>query len=224
MRTIAKLFGHSPFVPLQGHMAKVAACIHLIRPATEAFLVGDQEKVSKLAEQVSTLEHAADEAKYDIKNGVRKGLFMPVERARLLEIASIQDALADKAENYVVLLTLKSMVAPPAFVDDFKAFLDKNLEAFEAVYEIVHQFDELLESSFGGVEAQRVSQMVHHVAVIEHEADLIQRTLLKHLFGCEQELTHGEFFLWMQIFRQIGELANISESLANKIRSILELK
>ena len=224
MRTIAKLFGRSPFVPIQTHMEKVAQCIDLVVPLTEAFLAGNMEEVEQISKKISKLEHIADETKHDILNGLRKGMFLAVDRSKLLEIISLQDGIADKTENFALLLGIKSLHCPDKLKKNLIAFRDKNLEAFEAVREIVSRLDELLESSFGGAEAAQVAEMVHRVAVLEHEADVIQRDLLKGLFAHEQEYTHGEFYLWLRLFRQVGEIANLSEALANKIRSTLELK
>lgn len=224
MRSIAKLFGRSPFVPLQLHMEKVAACVGKISPIVDAFLRGDTQRVEALAEEISALEHAADEVKHDIQNQLPKGLFLAVDRAKLLEIVAVQDSIADKAENLGVLLTLKRIASPTGFEEKFRGFLAKNLEAFEAAHQIVQQMDELLETSFGGAEAEKVVQMVHRVAQLEHEADRQQHQLLKDLFACEDQLTHGEFYLWTRILRQVSELSNLSERLANRIRTTLTLK
>ena len=224
MRTIAKLFGRSPFVPLQAHMERVAACVEMMRPILNAFFQGDSDEVARLADAVSQSEHRADEVKQDIQHQLHRHLFMAVDRSRLLEIVTVQDSIADKVENLGSLLTLKAMTAPPAMRELFDRYLEKNIEAFEAVRRIVAELDELLESSFGGAEAQRVGQMVHGVAVLEHEADRIQHDLLRELFNHENDYSHGEFYLWTQILRQVGEVADLSERLAHRIRDTLELK
>ncbi len=224
MRSIAKLFGHSPFVPIQIHMEKVAFCVDKVETIIEAFLASDNDRVGNLSQEISSLEHSADGVKHDIQNQLRKKLFMPVDRARLLEIIWLQDSIADKAENLGILLTLKPLKKKPPFLVKFREFLNKNLETFQAVKRVISELDELLETSFGGAEAQKVFQMVHEVAVLEHQADRIQHDLLKELFAYEDEMTYGEFFLWIRIFKQIGELANLSEGVANKVRNTLQLK
>ena len=224
MRSIAKLFGHSPFVPIQTHMEKVSLCVDKIEPIIESFLTGDVDEVARLSQEISVLEHSADGVKHDIQDQLRKKFFMPVDRSQLLEIIWLQDSIADKAENLGILLTLRPLANQPAFLSKFKEFLAKNLEAFLAVKRIINELDELLETSFGGAEAQKVFQMVHEVALLEHQADRIQHDLLKELFAYENQMTYGEFYLWIRIFRQIGELANLSEGVANKIRSTLQLK
>lgn len=224
MRTIAKLFGQSPIVPLQAHMAKVAQCVEKVTQMFEALRQGDQSAIEKLAEETSSLEYEADQIKHDIQSHLPKRMFMAIERSRILDILQVQDNLADKAENVGVLLTLKTMKLPDWLADDFNAFLNKNLEAFQGVRAIINQLDELLETGFGGDEAERVLRMVEEVAHTEHEVDLIQRQMLKSLFANEGELTTGDFFLWTKLFKQVGDLSNLSERLANRVRRTLELK
>lgn len=224
MRSIAKLFGKSPFVPLQVHMDKVADCVTKIPAIVDAYLQGDQDRVNTLAEETSNLEHAADEVKHDIQNHLPRGMFLAVDRGKLLEILSVQDSIADKAENLGALLTLKVCSSPPVFEEQFRVFLKKNIEAFDAARGINRELDELLTTSFGGAEAHRVVEMVQTVARLEHEADRLQHDLLKSLFANEDKLSHGEFYLWTRIFRQVSELSNLSERLANRIRTLLTVK
>jgi uncharacterized protein len=224
MRTIAKLFGQSPIVPLQAHMDKVTQCVEKVKQMFEALSQGDQVAIEKLAEQTSALEYEADQIKHDIQSHLPRRLFMAIDRSRILDILAVQDNLADKAENIGVLLTLKAMKLPGWLANDFNAFLNKNVEAFEGARGIINQLDELLETGFGGDEAERVLRMVERVAQIEHEVDLIQRQMLKSLFANEGELTTGDFFLWTKLFKQVGDLSNLSERLANRVRRTLELK
>lgn len=224
MRSIAKLFGRSPFVPLQVHMERVADCVALVPTIVDAFLKGDSARVAALAEEISALEHAADEVKHDIQNHLPRGMFLAVDRGRLLEILGVQDSIADKAENIGALLTLKQIGSPPGFEAKFRTFLAKNVEAFEHAHRIIQEVDELLETSFGGPEAQKVLGMVQTVAHLEHEADRLQHDLLKDLFTHDEQLTHGEFYLWTRVMREVSELSNLSERLANRIRTLLMVK
>ncbi|MEJ2077712.1 MAG: TIGR00153 family protein [Acidobacteriota bacterium] len=224
MRTIAKLFGRSPFVPLQAHMEKVAACVALLVDLFEAYAARRSDEVEKLAKEISRLEHEADLLKHDIQSQLPRGMFLPVERDRLLEILAIQDNIADKSENIGVLLTLKQTAIPPAMETPFRTFLGKNLEAFDGVRKIVDELDHLVSTGFGGAEAERVRQMVMNVAQLEYEADHLQHGLLKILFANEDNLSVADFFLWDKIFKQVSELSNLSERLAHRMHRTLDLK
>lgn len=224
MQTLARLFGRSPFAPLQTHMAKVALCVRELVPLFEALEKKDYAAIDKIAAKISKLEHEADLSKNDIRNHLPGGLFMPVAKASLLEILALQDNLADRAEDIAVLLTLRSLEISADFAESFGAFLRKNLEAFEGVREIIQEMGDLLESSFGGVEAEKVRQMVHGVAFKEHECDVMQRSLLKHLYNHCDAMPYPAFSLWMRIVSGVASLADESEKLANRVRMILEVK
>ena len=224
MRTIAKLFGRSPFVPLQAHMEKVASCVALLVDLFDAYAAGNTDEVARLAGEISRLEHEADLLKHDIQSQLPRGMFLPVERDRLLEILAIQDNIADKSENIGVLLTVKQTAIPPAMEAPFRVFLGKNLEAFDGVRKIVDELDELVSTGFGGAEAERVRKMVMGVSQLEYEADHLQHGLLKLLFANEDNLSVADFFLWDKIFKQVSELSNLSERLAHRMHRTLDLK
>lgn len=222
MRSIINVFGRSPFVPLQSHMEKVAECVSKVPEIYNAYVARDTEQVAELAALISKLEHEADQVKRDIRNDLPRGLFMPVDRANLLTILAMQDDLADKAENFAVLLTLKQIEAPEPFTEMFEAFLAKNLEAFESVRAVIGELDELLESGFGGAEAQKVKELVDDVALKEHEVDVIQRDLMRELLQYDDAMPYADFYLWTRLIRQLAGISNRAENLANSVRSTLE--
>lgn len=224
MMTLLNVFGKSPFLPLRAHMEKVAECVHGLEDLFESVWQKDTAAIEAKAKKISDAELAADLIKIDIRNHLPKSLFLPVDRSHLLEVLSIQDHIADRAEDVAVLVTLKTLEVIPEMAGDFDLFLKKNLEAFDQAYRIICELHELLESSFGGIEAEKVRQMVEKVAYYEHEVDLLQRKLLKTLFEAEEGMTFSTFLLWQKVFGAIADLSNLSEKLAYRIRAMLELK
>lgn len=224
MQTLARLFGRSPFAPLQTHMDKVAACVQQISPLFIALTKREYGTVARLAEKISQLEHEADLTKNEIRNHLPPGLFLPISRGSLLEILSIQDHIADRMEDVAVLLTFRELEILPLFAQEFELFLKKSLEAYEIGYKIIKEMGQLLESSFGGQEAEKVHKMVEEIAVKEEECDQIQRLLLKKLFQQCDTMASPLFFLWMKVIEALAALANESEKLANRVRMTLEVK
>lgn len=222
MRSIARVFGRSPFVPLQIHMEKVAECVKQLPDAIAAYRREESKTVAELTKKMSRLEHEADAIKDDIRNSLPRGLFMPVERVNLLQILSLQDSIANRAENIGVLLTMKQARSFPGFDEKFDEFLAKSIETFDLVRSIIDQLDELLETGFGGTEAQRVKELTDMVAYKEHEVDVIQGVLLHELLAHEDEVSYGDFFLWTRILRQVSSVADRSERLAVAVRMTLE--
>lgn len=224
MLTLLKLFGRSPFAPLRSHMEKVGHCVHKLEELFTYLWAADYDAVARIAKEIATLEHEADLAKNDIRNHLPKSLFLPVDRHQLLEILALQDTLADRAEDVAVLLTLKELPLPQSWHTAFDAFLHKNIEAFDEVKKIIDELQDLLESSFGGSEAEKVRDMVEKVAYLEHQADQLQFFLLRLLFAEEEKLSISAFFLWQKVLQTLAQLANLSETLAHRVRMTLELK
>lgn len=223
MLTILKLFGKSPFVPLLAHLEKVSECVHLLHPLLSKVQSKDYQAVQTIAEEISKLEHQADLTKNDIRNHFPKSMFLPIARAEFLEILTLQDSIADTSEDAAVLLSIKELEILPEYEKELFSFLQKNLQTFEEAKKIVAELSELLESSFGGTEAVKVRDMVQQVAFMEHEADLMQKKLLKQFFACEEKMSFGSFYLWQKIIRAISDVSNYSENLAFHIRRTLEL-
>ena len=168
-------------------------------PLFEALKAGDFPAIETLAVKISELEHKADLAKNEIRNHLPKSLFLPIDRGALLEILECQDEIADHVEDLGLVLTLRPLSFKPEFEAIFFKFLDKNIETFEWARKIIQELDELLESTFGGIEAEKVRAMAHQVAIKEHEADLIQREFSKALFRVDNQFSYSEFHLWEKV-------------------------
>ena len=223
MLNISRLFGKSPFSPLQTHMEKVHSCMlkldEIFQNLTQYDLVNLQDIVSVL----SKLEHEADLTKNDIRNHLPKSLFLAIDRSQLLDILAIQDSIADITEEIGHLLVLKKLAPVDHLVDELKLFFKKNKDAFIEVYHIMKEMDNLLEASFGGIEAQKVKTMIDQTAYKEYESDLIKHRLIKLLFEKSTTLTPADFYQWIKLIEGVGEISHTSEKLAMRIRMLLDI-
>lgn len=224
MLTIARLFGKSPFAPLQTHMDKVSACVHELPALFQALLDQNTKEIEQISDRISNLEHDADLTKNDIRNHLPRSLFLPVDRGALLEILSLQDAIADKAQDIAQHAAMRKLPNLSNVKEDFLSFCKKNLETFWLAYKAIKELEELLESSFGGIEAQKVKAMVEQIAFSEYEVTQIQNQIITRLYREGDELNITEFHLTFTIIEEIGCLACFSEKLGNRVRMLLELK
>lgn len=224
MLTIAKLFGKSPFAPLQTHIDKVASCIGELPALFQALIAQDMGAIQRISTAISSLEHEADLTKNDIRNHLPKSLFLPVDRGALLEILSLQDALADQAEEIAQHAAMRKLILLPDMKEEFALFCTKNLEAFWLARQAIKELEELLESSFGGIEAQKVKGMVEQIAFCEYEVTQIRNRLTTRLYQGGDTMPYPAFHLCHTLIEEIGCLACLSEKLGNRIRMLLELK
>jgi len=205
-------------------MDRVVACVEEVKPLFQALKEQNFQALESLAVKISDLEHKADLAKNEIRNHLPKSLFLAIDRGALLEILECQDEIADHVEDLALVMTLRPLSFKPEFEPIFFKFLDKNIETFEWARKIIQELDELLESTFGGIEAEKVRAMAHQVAIKEHEADLIQREFSKALFRSDNQLSYSEFYLWEKVCLLVASISNLSEKLANRVRMTLDVK
>lgn len=222
--SIGNIFGRSPIEPLLKHMEIVERCFSGLKKAIAAMDQKDFIQVEKEATEVSRLEHKADMVKNDIRNHLPKGLFLSFDRGSFLEILALQDGLADTCEDIAVLLTLRDLTFEPFMEGLFKELLENSLQAFQLTRDIIAEMKCLVESSFGGDEAEEVKKLIHEVAFLEHKGDLIQRKLLKQLYQEDNALSPQLFDLWQKIIGKVGSVADVCEKLGNRVRMILDNK
>jgi len=221
MSIISKLFGKSPFEPLYQHMVKVKECVDLVRPLMDAVMQGETKKVKEIAKKIFKAEHYADMVKKDIRSQLPKSIFLPVARGDLLRFLKEQDHIADSAEDLAVLLTLRKTTVPEEMKEDLKNFVDKVLETYEMAMIVSSEIKLLAETSFGGAEAHKVTELIEQIKVKEWEADKAQMNTAKKLFSIEEKLDPVSVVMWMNILKELGTLANHAENAGDQMRMML---
>lgn len=224
MLNIAKLFGKSPFAPLQTHMEKVSLCIKELKNLFYALSKRDMKEIQEVAKKISQLEHEADITKNEIRNHLPKSLFLPIDRNDFLQILHLQDSFADAAEDIAIISTLKILENYDDMKEKFELFCNQNIEAFDLSKRVIEEFDSLLESSFGGIEAERVKMLTDQLAFVEHELDILGYELLKDIYTIGDKMRITSFNLWLTLLKEIGNLSNIGDQLGEQIRMILEAR
>lgn len=224
MNYLSKLFSKAPFDHLQLHMEKVAACLAKLSELFQEFEEAPMPQLELIATKVSEFEHEADLIKNDIRTALPKSYLFSLDRHNFLEILAIQDDLADIAEDIANILTAKRVQVPPEMREDFYQYVNKNMDAAFDAKDIIFLFDQLVEASFGGRIAEAVKERTDLAAYKEHEADIIKRKLMKHLFNSENRLTSADFYLWVRLIEDIGHISHHSEKLALRVGMLLQLK
>lgn len=221
MRTIFELFGKSPFKPLTEHTRMVHEAALLIRPLFEAFLAEDWARTEELYRQICKLEHKADVQKNEIRDHLPRSLFLPVDRGDILHFLKEQDGIADAAEDLGVMLTLRRTPCPEELKPQIMEFVAAVLRTSELLVEAAMDLTELVESSFGGPEVDRVLKRVAEVNDQEWEADKRQWELSRAILAQEGRLDPISIFVWMRILQILGGVANHAENTADLLRLMM---
>jgi uncharacterized protein len=224
MLNISSLFGKSPFAPLKSHMNKVNDCVMELYSLLKAIESQNMGEIKEIAAKISKFEHDADLAKNEIRKQLPKGIFLPIHKLDLLEILALQDAFANRAEDIAAIATFIPLSNYADMKEDFEFFYKENIESFSLAKDVVDEFDNLIESSFGGIEAEKVKIMITELAYKEHELDNLQYSLEKKLYDLSGKMHYSLFNAWITLIKEVGKISNLGEKLGNHILIILDSK
>jgi len=224
MFTIAKIFGKSPFPSLQTHMHKVKECIDQIKDLLESLDKISEKKIASLSKEISLLESEADKKKMEIRSHLPKSLLLPISRGMILEILSLQDEIANKSKDIAILLSLKPLEFFAEFKDSFRNLFRSSFACFETTYLLIKELDPLLESSFGGKEAEKVRKIIEKIEEEEEETDQYQYQFLKKIYNFPNFSSPSSILLWLSLSREISSLADLCEKIGHRMYMLLHTK
>lgn len=221
MSPFVKMFGQSPFKPLQEHMRVVVGCADFVPSLFEAVHKDDMDKVEEIREQIYACENEADTIKNELREHLPKSMFMPVDRRDLLEILDLQDSIADTAQDIAGMMVVRRMKLPEPVHKPMQALTKRCVDACRQLAEIMEAMDELLETGFRGPEADRVMRMIDELNKIETDTDAQAITVMRVLFKHEDEIGPVSTIMWDRVIHWIGDLANFAERAGNRHRLLL---
>ena len=221
MNIIQDLFGKSPFGPLVEHTKKVHECVEVIRPLMEALVNEDYDEILKLEDKVSKLEYEADIIKHNVRDQLPRRYFMPVDRVDLEKFISSQDNIADKAQDFAIILTLRKTRLHPFVMDKFFGFVDQIFQVTGALLSAAVELNNLAEVSFSGAEAKVVLNLIKGLGEEEWKADRMARSLSKDVYSLEKELDPITIIFYEKMILTLGAIANEAENAGDMLRLMI---
>ena len=218
---LGSLFGRSPFTPLQAHMKVAVSCAELVPSLFEALINSDWQAVENVKDEIFKYEEEADQIKNELRLNLPRSLFMPVDRRDLLEVLQMQDSIADTAQDIAGLLLERRMDVPPEMADSLMAMTHRCIDVCKLAGQIVAEIDELVETGFRGREASQVEKMIEEVNHAEDETDELGIQLSRELFQLEGEMSPVSVMFWYQLIQWVGDLADYSEKVGDRIRLLI---
>ena len=212
MGILSNLFGKSPFGALLEHTKKVHECVKLVQPLIETFLKNEFDKLDDHHNEIAKLEHEADVIKTEIRRGLGKSYFLSVDRSDLLHFLHTQDEIADAAEDIAVLCTMRNTKIPAVLHDDVLEYVQSAIMMSKQLLKAAESMNDLVESAFGGPEAEKVLSDVEALNRQEWEVDKAARRLLQKMFKIEDQIDPIDIVFCLKIFKEVGKMANHAEN------------
>jgi predicted phosphate transport protein (TIGR00153 family) len=222
--SIIGLFAKSPIKPLEKHIQLVVKCSNQLIPFFSACYEQNWSEAGKVRRKISKLEHDADALKRQLRLELPGGLFMPVDRADLLELLSQQDKIANRAKDIAGRILGRKLQIPTSLQEQFSSYLARCIQATEKAAEAINELDGLLETGFRGREVGLVEKMINQLDEIENDTDSMQITLRKDLLALEADLNPIDVMFLYQIIDWVGDLADLAERVGARLEILLARK
>ena len=216
-----KLFGKNPFKPMKKHMSIATECASLMPRALEAFLLGDKETLKDIRHTINDLEQDADRILEELESRLPKTMFMPVDRGDFLSVLQRQEEIADRTQDIMGLMLDLPMEVPAEMHKPMLRLTERCVETVAVANDIVHSFEELVETGFKGPDVDRVQKMIVEVVKKETEADTLGIELSHMLFAHRNDLDAVTTVFLYHMFNWIDDLADFAEKLAIRTRLLL---
>jgi uncharacterized protein len=218
---LANIFGSSPVKPLEKHIEIAFQCAKQLHPFFKASVAGDWDKTGKAREEISRLEHEADNLKKEIRLHLPKSLFMPVPRQDLLELLLVQDKIANRTKDVSGIVIGRKMQIPAEIADQFLEFVDRNIDAAKQARKSVRELDELFTAGFKGAEVDLVEDLIEELDRIETDTDDKQAALRAALFEIERSLDPINAVFMYKVIELTGEVADMAERVGRRLELLL---
>lgn len=198
-------------------MRVVFSCICLMPSLFDAMYRKDHQQTREIADQIANIETEADKIKTTFRLNMPTSLLMPVDRKDLLSLISKQDSLADTVEKIGQIVSYRDMEVPEGLKAPLDELLEGTMEISSVIRDMIEQLDDLLETSFGGREIEKVNAMIAGVRRGEHNIDTILHRTRRTLFSLEKELDPVSVMFWYQIIELVGNISDQAENIADRI-------
>jgi len=222
MTWLSDLIGKSPFGGITEHTKKVFECVQLIRSAAEALVDEDYDRIHEIHHELSRIEYEADQLKDEIRKVLYRRLFISISRDALMRFLSAQDDVADRAEDFLVVLTLRRSKMHPELKEEFLTFVDQVIETTESLLVAAQELKVLAESSFSGKEADAALETIEMLGEKEWETDKMQRRFARHFYNLEEQLDPITLVMYDKYCRKLGQIANAAETAGKYLRAMIE--
>lgn len=223
MLSLAQLFGQSPFEPLVEHARKVHDCVALIRPVAQAILACDMSRLGELQHEMSKTEFEADQLKDDVRQRLPKRYYLPVDRGDVARFLAQMDKIADAAEDFAVIATLRPLGLPQELHEDFLALVNKVVEVSDCLLGLAEHLAELQKEAFVGGQAEEVLVKIRQVCHMEWESDKLSRKLARRAYAM-LDLDPVTLLLLEKLSHALAKLADHAENVGKSLRLMIGRK
>ena len=218
---LSSLFGRSPIGPIQEHMQVANDAAQLLPAFLEAAQDDDWKLAEEIFKRIGEAEEAADKLKRSVRRHLPNSLFLPVPRADLLELVTIQDHVANTAKDIAGLMLGREMRFPEKLEKHLLEFARACTATCEQALVAIRELDELLEVGFTGREVVRVEGLIKELDKLEGRTDKQSKALRARLFKLERKLYAVDVMFYYKVIELLAGLADSAERVGHRLQILM---
>jgi predicted phosphate transport protein (TIGR00153 family) len=211
-----KIFGRESNVEKHSHehVELVYQCVWKLKELMPPFYQGDFDILDIKVEEMSQLEHQADEIRRKMEIEFLKGAFLPFDREDRIILAELVDSVADMAQEAAYGISLSRITFPAQYHDDFSELVDEVCDSISILKECVALLD---------VDLELAIHKAHEVEVREEKVDRIEREIIKRLYQSYRDDEFGILKLieLKEMVLRMGNIVDRAEDASDRIPIIV---
>ena len=218
---LGSLFGRSPIGPIQEHMQIANEAAEHLPELIQASADNDWDRAKAVYKAIAEAEKEADKIKRSVRRHLPKSLFLPVPRSDLLQLVSIQDAVANTAKDFASVVMGRDLRFPDKLFPGVMDLTANCVACCQQALASIQELDELLEVGFTGREVKRVEAMLKELDKLERRTDKQQFDLRRKLYRLEAELSPVDVMFYYRAIALLGSLADAAENVGDRLQILL---
>lgn len=196
------------------HVELVYECLNQLRILMEYYYKNDFEFIDKKVDEISKLEHDADDIRRKMEIEFFKGAFLPFDREDRIILAEDVDSVADIIQETAFGICLARINFPSGFKEDFSELMISIYETVTALKKCIELLDEDLGEAL---------TKAHEVERLEDAVDKIERKILKRLYISykNQEINILTQIELKSTVLRLGNIADRAENASDRVPIIV---
>jgi predicted phosphate transport protein (TIGR00153 family) len=166
------------------YLDEAAKCMAMCKNATKHYIDNDIKNAKLLARQTRALESAADVIRYEIRDKLYSGAYLPVLREDIYKLVESIDKVANAAEAFCDFFLNQRPQIPEELKAQFWDAISRSLGTFEPLQEAVQCFLK------GTCPTQVARDYAKEVGLQESVVDKVEWDLTKAIFISNQDYSH----------------------------------
>jgi len=215
-RFLARVVGRGAFVPFREHAEAVESTAEELSRQLRAWLRGEAVQ----ADVVSGREHQADLIKRKVREDLMRARFSLLARPALLQLLGHQDLIADLCQDAALLMAQRRPPLGIELEDEFRALGEAISRTVHAYSVVIGEFDQAVGSGHIGAHAPRISEGVDRINQLEHESDLLERSIVATIYRREDMPAFDRYHL-IQLVLMLGGVVDQVEEASGDLRMLL---